>query len=290
VPDTPQPPGDAPADQLPASLADLLRLEPHGPDTFVASNVYTPWGRVFGGQVFAQGLRAAALTVPDEYVVHSVRAYFIRGGELTEPIRFEVDRIRNGRSFVTRRVVARQSAGAIFNLDASFQRPERRADVQVMVAPEVPAPDDCEPISWGGLHDRRLALMDRDAGRFAAWQRVSGPALDEATFGACALAFMSDDVPMSAARTVHPVPPAPPPNPLILMGASLDHALWLHRTVPVGEWLLFDLVAQGWHGGRGLAFGHVFDTRGVHVATIAQELLVREADEVLATYPDHGAP
>ena len=262
----------------PTSLADLLRLEPHGPDTFVASNVHTPWGRVFGGQVFAQGLRAAALTVDDAYVVHSVRAYFIRGGELGEPIRFEVDRIRNGRSFVTRRVVARQSAGAIFNLDASFQLPEQRADVQVMKPPVVPPPEECESISWGGLHDRRMALMDRDAGRFAAWQRVDGPSLNEAAFGACALAFVSDDVPMAAARTIHPVPPGPPPNPLISMSASLDHALWLHREVPVGEWLLFDLHAQGWHGGRGLAFGHVFTTDGIHVASVAQEVLVREID------------
>jgi acyl-CoA thioesterase-2 len=269
----------------PASLADLLRLEPHGPDTFVASNLDTPWGRVFGGQVFAQGLRAAALTVDDAFHVHSARAYFIRGGELGEPIRFEVDRIRNGRSFVTRRVVARQSAGAIFNLDASFQLPEDRADVQVKHAPVVPPPDECEPISWSALHERRVALIDREEGRFAVWQRVGGPVLDESEFGACSLAFVSDDVPMSAARTVHPIPPAPPPHPDILMGASLDHATWFHRRVPVGEWLLFDLWGQGWHGGRGLAFGAVFTTAGLHVASIAQEVLVRERDGVLGAPP-----
>ena len=263
------------ADQ-PQSLADLLLLEPHGPDTYIAANLDTPWGRVFGGQVFAQGLRAASLTVDDRYVVHSVRAYFIRGGELAEPIRFEVDRIRNGKSFVTRRVVARQSAGAIFNLDASFQVPEERADVQVWSPPPVPEPDGCESISWSPLHERRVALMDRDAGRFAVWQKVAGPPIDEAVFGACALAFVSDDVPMSAARTVHPIPPAAPPHPDILMGASLDHATWFHRPPPVGEWLLFDVQAQGWHGGRGLAFGHVFTTAGLHIASIAQEVLVRE--------------
>jgi acyl-CoA thioesterase-2 len=260
----------------PSSLAELLRLEPHGPDTFVASNVFTPWGRVFGGQVFAQGLRAAALTVDDTYRVHSVRAYFIRGGELSEPIRFEVDRIRNGRSFVTRRVVARQSSGAIFNLDASFQLPEDRAEVQVVHAPDVPPPEACELVVWGGLHERRIAARDTTAGRFAAWQRVTGPALPEEAYAACALAFISDDVPMAAARTVHPVAWEPPPNPHIAMSASLDHAMWVHREVPVGEWLLFDLYGQGWQGGRGLAFGHVFTTAGVHVASIAQEVLVRE--------------
>ena len=268
-------------DTAPTSLAELLRLEPHGPDTFVASNLDTPWGRVFGGQVFAQGLRAAALTVEDAYRVHSARAYFIRGGELGEPIRFEVDRIRNGRSFVTRRVVARQSAGAIFNLDASFQLPEHRAEVQVKHPPVVPPPEDCESISWSALHERRVALIDREAGRFVVWQRVDGPVLDEIEFGACSLAFVSDDVPMSAARTVHPIPPAPPPHPDILMGASLDHATWFHRPVPTGEWLLFDLWGQGWHGGRGLAFGAVFTTSGVHIASIAQEVLVREREGVL---------
>ena len=260
----------------PTSLADLLALEPHGPDTFVAINVPTPWGRVFGGQVFAQGLRAAALTVDEGFRVHSVRAYFIRGGELGEPIRFEVDRIRNGRSFITRRVVARQSAGAILNLDASFQLPETRAEVQVHHAPDVPPPEECEPINWGGLHERRAALNDPAQGRFAVWQRVSGPVLDDTSFAACSMAFVSDDVPMAAARTVHPVPPAPPPNPAIIMGASLDHALWFHRTVPAGQWLLFDLFGQGWSGGRGLAFGHVFTTDDVHVASVAQEVLVRE--------------
>jgi acyl-CoA thioesterase II len=265
----------------PASLADLLRLEPHGPDTFVGSNLTTPWGRVFGGQVFAQALRAAALTVDDAYLVHSARAYFIRGGELDEPIRFEVDRIRNGRSFVTRRVVARQSSGAILNLDASFQQPEVRAEVQVKFPPDVPPPAECEPISWSGLHDRRSALMDRGTGRFAVWQQVPGPDLDGAAYATCALAFVSDDVPMGAARTVHPVPPAPPPNPLIVMGASLDHAIWVHRPVPTGEWLLFDLYGQGWSGGRGLSFGHVFSSDGVHVASVAQEVLVREAPGVI---------
>jgi acyl-CoA thioesterase II len=260
----------------PVTLGDLLALEPHGPDTFVGTNLDTPWGRVFGGQVFAQGLRAAALTVDDDFHVHSVRAYFIRGGELGEPIRFEVDRIRNGRSFVTRRVVARQSGGAILNLDASFQLPEDRADVQVKFPPSVPDPADCESIGWSNLHDRRMALMDAAAGRFAVWQKVSGPALDEEAYGVCAMAFVSDDAPMSAARTVHPIPPAPPPHPDIIMGASLDHAIWVHRPVPVGEWLLFDLFGQGWHGGRGLAFGHVYATDGTHVASVAQEVLVRE--------------
>jgi acyl-CoA thioesterase-2 len=262
-------------------LTTLLALEPHGPDVYVGISAPTPWGRVYGGQVVAQGLRAAAATVEPTHEVHSVRAYFIRGGEQGEPIRFEVDRIRNGRSFVTRRVVARQSSGAILNLDASFQRAEDRADVQVRPAPidEVPGPDDVPSLTWGPLHDRRIVLADRDAGRLVAWQRVLGPLKDDPVTAACALAFASDDVPLAAARTTHPVPPTHGrPNPAIAMSASLDHAVWFHRPFAADEWLLYDLRSQGWTGGRGLAFGEVFRADGTHVASVAQEGLVREVE------------
>lgn len=260
-------------------LVQLLSLEPHGPDVFVGISTPTPWGRVYGGQVVAQGLWAAAHTVDPEHRVHSVRAYFIRGGELDEPIRFEVDRIRNGRSFSTRRVVARQSGGAILNLDASFQAPEDRADVQVATLPtDVPDPEACEESSWGPVHERRLARIDPAAGRMVAWQRIRGPVPEDPVAGASALAYASDDVPMGAARTVHPTCGIPGPNPNVAMSASLDHALWFHRPVPAEGWLLYDLRAQRWSGGRGLAFGHVFTPDGEHVASVAQEALVREVD------------
>ena len=111
-------------------FSTLMGLEAHGPDVFVGVSPDYPWGRVYGGQVVAQGLRAAAATVDADRHVHSLHAYFIRGGRIDEPIRYEVDRIRNGRSFVTRRVVARQSEGAILNLSCSFQIREDQADVQ----------------------------------------------------------------------------------------------------------------------------------------------------------------
>ncbi|MCC5952479.1 MAG: thioesterase family protein [Acidimicrobiia bacterium] len=258
-------------------MAELLDLVDHGPDTFVGVSAPTPWGRVYGGQVVAQGLRAAAATVEGDVAVHSVRAYFIRGGELSEPIRFEVDRIRNGRSFATRRVVARQSSGAILNLDASFQAPEDRADVQVVAFPDdVPGPEESEPTTWSDLHERRIATVDLAGGRLVAWQRVPGPHAPGWTGAACALAWASDDVPMGAARTVHPVAFQRGPNPAVAMSASLDHAVWFHRPHRADEWLLYDLRAQNWVGGRGLAFGHVFTAEGVHVASVAQEVLVRE--------------
>lgn len=262
----------------PTDLLGVLALEPHGPDVFVGLSAPTPWGRVYGGQVVAQGLWAAAATVDPAFAVHSVRAYFIRGGEHGEPIRFEVDRIRNGRSFTTRRVVARQSSGAILNLDASFQLPEpERADVQAPVMPDVPGPDDSEPSTWSSVHERRIAGRDRDRGQLVAWQRVVGPLPDDPVVAACAVAWASDDVPMGAAMTRHPVHRPGGDNPDVVMSASLDHAVWFHRPAPADGWLLYDLRGQGWIGGRGLAFGHVFTPEGVHVASVAQESLVREA-------------
>ncbi len=262
----------------PPTLADVLALEPHGPDTYVGLSVPTPWNRVYGGQVVAQALAAAAATVPETHQVHSLRAYFIRGGDLGEPIRYEVDRIRNGRSFVTRRVVARQSAGAILNLDASFQTPEERVDIQVAPAPlDVAGPDDCEAFNWGPLNDRRMAVVDHDAGRIVAWLRVHDPLPATAVGPACALAFASDDGPMLASRAIHPVAWPPGPNPRVAMSASLDHAIWFHRPLPASGWLLYDLRAQGWAGGRGLAFGHIFTPDGTHVASVSQEVLIREA-------------
>src|SRR5947208_16055351 len=132
----------------PMDFATMMALEPHGPDTFVGIGPRYPWGGLYGGQIVAQGLRAAALTVPDGVRVHSLHAYFIRRGDHEEPIRFEVDRVRNGRSFVARRVAARQSAGAILTLGASFQVAEDQPEVQPSIRPDVGGPDTIANTSW----------------------------------------------------------------------------------------------------------------------------------------------
>ncbi len=130
----------------------LMELEPHGPDVFVGVSPSYPWGRVYGGQVVAQALRAACATVDDSFQVHSLHSYFIRGGDYDEPIRYEVDRIRNGRSFLTRRVVARQSMGPILNLSVSFQIREGAVDVQECTMPtDLPQPEDLRPSEWGPI-------------------------------------------------------------------------------------------------------------------------------------------
>src|ERR671913_2145855 len=117
----------------------MFELQPHGADTYVGTGPRYPWGGLYGGQIVAQALRAASATVEPDKVVHSLRAYFIRRGDHTEPVRYEVDRTRNGRSFTTRRVVARQAVGAILNLEASYQRVEGSAVLRPTDVPVVPA-------------------------------------------------------------------------------------------------------------------------------------------------------
>ncbi|RMH78828.1 MAG: acyl-CoA thioesterase II [Actinomyces sp.] len=256
----------------------MLDLAEHGPDTYVGRSAVYPWDRVYGGQVVAQGLWAAIRTVEPSHRVHSVHAYFIRGGDQSEPIRFEVDRIRNGRSFVTRRVVARQSFGAILNLSASFHRREEAPDTTALPFPaDVPPPEELEPADWGPLMERRP--VPGDGPRVRSWLRVVGPLGEDPGVHAVAHAYASDDLATEAVMVTHPrgrpdwgSGDAEWPY----MGASLDHTVWFHRDAPADDWLLHDLRGVGVYGARGLALGEVWTRDGVHVATIAQEVLLRE--------------
>ena len=266
----------------------LFSLEPHGPDTFVGVGPRYPWGGLYGGQIVAQALRAAAGTVDDVFVPHSLRAYFIRRGDHTEPVRYEVDRIRNGRSFVTRRVVARQAVGAILNLEASFQVPEPGDDVTTVRMPEdLPPPDTLPATSWTEAFERRWIPSDRldptgrtGAGRVAAWMRVNEPVGDELA-QRCWLAYLSDDLPTDTVGRVLGRPSGDDPDPTDdhpwagSFAASLDHTIWFHRRVRADEWHLHDTTCHGYVGGRGLSVGHVFASDGTHVATVAQEVLLR---------------
>ena len=267
-------------------LSKLFELEPHGPDTFVGIGPKYPWGGLFGGQIVAQALRAAAQTVEPLQEVHSLRAYFIRRGDHTEPIRFEVDRIRNGRSFSTRRVVARQAIGAILNLEASFHLPEDTADVQtVPMDRAMPAPDDLASDAWTTAFDRRSVPRDRlpsaastGAGRSAAWMRVTTEIADHQLLHRCWLAYMSDDMPSDTVRAAHPDFQRTDEHG-ITFTASLDHTIWFHRAVRADQWHLYDFSCHAFTGARGLGIGHVFSTDGAHVATVAQEVLMRDSRE-----------
>ncbi len=257
------------------TFAELLALEPHGPDVFVGISAHYPWGRVYGGQVVAQGLWAATRTVDDGFGVHSVHAYFIRGGQAEEPIRFEVDRLRNGRSFQTRGVVARQSSGAILNLAASFHVEEEAVDIQSVGMPDpVASPDQLTGELWHPMLDRR-PVPDPGEACAQTWLRMTEPLGDDPVVHACALAFTSDDIPMDAITSSHPVEVGNSSHNEVFMGASLDHAIWFHRPGRADGWQFHDVRSHGLTGARGLGIGNVFDPDGVHLATIAQEGLLR---------------
>jgi acyl-CoA thioesterase-2 len=269
-------------------LSRIFELEPHGPDTYVGESPRYEWGRIYGGLVVAQALCAAVRTVRPEHGVHSLHAYFILGGDLAEPVRYEVDRVRNGRSFTTRRVVARQSAGAILTLECSFQRAEDGPDTQSSEMPAgVPDPATLEPIWDAGIVRADFARKVEAPGS-RTWARfpyalrrdgLIGGADDEPSgdstgepgdqaLHACALAYLSDMNAMDAivaSRAGGPKPGEPWDG--AWMGVSIDHALWFHRPLRADDWLLIDFSGHG-----------LIRTRGS-----------RRAASMQGTYGDHRA-
>ena len=270
----------------PRDFASLLALEPHGPDTFVGLSPPYDWGRIFGGQVIAQALWAAAATVPAARPVHSLHAYFILGGRLDEPVRYEVDRVRNGRSFMTRRVVARQSYGAILTLEASFHLEEPGPDVETVRAPlGVPGPTSCPNAAGGGCWNVGRCRRRPGTGRALTWVRADDTVGDDPVRQACALAFATDTGTVTAVRALHPKGGSDGWSDDVFMGASLDHAVWFHRPVRTDRWVLIDVTSESLTGVRGLTIGRVFDDEGRHVATVAQEALLRERLDVASSDP-----
>jgi acyl-CoA thioesterase-2 len=265
-------------------LWEILDLSAHGTDVFVGAGPTYPWGGLYGGQIVAQALVAAGRTVEADEQVHSLRAYFIRRGDHLHPVRYEVDRIRTGRSFSTRRVVARQDGGAILNLEASFHRFEESEDIETIPLPSgLPPATELRRDSWSPTFERAFVpsqhTPDRlGGGRAAAWLRAEGGLPDDVLSHAAALAFLSDDLPTDAAVRAHPVG-VEPQEVLhrVLFNASLDHTIWFHRHARADQWCLHDFSCHTFVGGRGLSLGHVHAADGSHVATVAQEVLLRDA-------------
>lgn len=258
------------------TFLEMMRMEPHGPDTFVASGPDYPWGGLYGGQIVAQALRAAGLTVEEGFVVHSLHAYFIRMGDSSQPIRFEVDRIRNGRSFCTRRVVARQAAGAILNIAASFQRGvEEPEEITQVPMPEVPGPDECpDNNSWSDVFERRDVAGEKG---LRLWMKINDelPA-EDAGLHACALAWLSDDLPCESVVVRHPLFKGfGEDSEQTLWNASLDHAIWFHRPLRADRFHLHSFECRSLIGSHGLALGSIFDAEGRLAATVSQEVLAR---------------
>ena len=257
-----------------SDLSSLLSLEQVKPDAYLGAGPVLGWGRIYGGQVVAQALRAAGLTVDDGLGAQSLHAYFVQAGDERQPVLYEVERVRDSGSFATRQVVAYQARGAVLNLIASFHRPEDSIDLAAISAPAGVAAPESFAAAPTDLHFERRDVSRRvDPEPYElGWIRVPEALGDDPMLHACAFAYCSDEYPLGTALSAHPVVP----DWDRVFTASLDHAIWFHRPLRADEWLLYELRGGGVADGRGLAFARVFDGQGVHVASVAQEALVRE--------------
>jgi acyl-CoA thioesterase-2 len=260
-------------------FATMMALEPHGTDVWVGAGPRYPWGGLYGGQIVAQGLRAAGFTVDPSFRVHSLHAYFIRSGDHIEPIRFEVDRVRNGRSFCTRRVTARQSVGVILEMTASYQVDEDAPQVQTAVMPSVARPTDPGDTGliddgWSPIFERRT--VPRTRGQVTTWLRVAEPIGADPGLQACGLAYLSDDLPTEPVVSLYPDWDADRSLEGQFFSASLDHAMYFHRPMASDQWHLQTFTCHGLMSSRGVSVGYVFTEDGTHVATVVQEVLLRK--------------
>jgi acyl-CoA thioesterase-2 len=267
------------------SLMDLLELERIEDDLFRGASPDTDVQRVFGGQVLGQALSAATATVEPDRNVHSLHGYFLLPGDPAAPIVYEVDRSRTGRSFSTRRVVARQHGRNIFVMSASYQIPEPGLD-HADPRPDAPDPeslpaiptspaDDGEDALWNILYRRWTAFDIRrvpDTGpeRRQVWLRTSAPLPDDPHLHTAVLAYVSDLTLLSTTLIRHKLLPHKE-----VQIASLDHAIWFHRPARADQWLLYDQASPSASGARGLATGRLFTREGTLVATVVQEGLLR---------------
>ena len=276
-------------------LLAILNIETLEHDLFRGLSPQVGWQRVFGGQVIGQALVAACRTVEDR-PAHSLHGYFLREGDPAVPIIYEVDRIRDGKSFSTRRVVAVQHGRAIFSMAVSFHRQEAGLEHQLPM-PKVPQPDELP--SEAELKER---LMDRlppqmkaywererpieirpvDLSRYLSpekrppsqlvWIRANGTLGDDLGLNQCVLAYASDFTLLDTALIAHGRFAFDP----TLMLASLDHAIWFHRPFRVDDWLLYAQDSPSSGAGRAFCRGTLFTRDGLLVASTAQEGLVRE--------------
>ncbi len=277
-----------------AELIDLIQLEQLDDNLFRGQNYVTPWGRVFGGQVLAQSIHAARVTVPEDRIVHSMHGYFILGGDPNQPIIYNVDRIRDGRSFTTRRVVAIQKGRAIFNMSASFQIKEKGFSHQIPM-PDVPPPEAVETDKeWIEPYKKQLPEMYkryqidrpiefRPVEKFNPinpkkerpfrhiWIKANGPISDDPLLQREILAYACDYNLMATSLLPH----RDRFKIQDMQMASLDHAMWFHGDVKVDEWLLYALDGPSASNSRGFSRGSFFNQKGELVASVVQEGLIR---------------
>ena len=291
-----------------SALDDLLRLldlEPLEVNLFRGQSRDLGGKAVFGGQVIGQALVAGSRTV-EERLPHSLHAYFLRPGDRNRPIVYEVDRVRDGKSFSARRVQALQGGEALLSMICSFQSLEPGFEHQAPM-PEVPAPESLRPqqelvrewlaavpqvparireaferriaVEFRPVEPRNPLLPSVDPPRQAYWVRANGRLPDEPLLHACVLAYASDFSLLGTALRPHGISWLTPG----LAVASIDHALWFHRPFRVDDWLLYSMDSPTAQGGRGLSRGQFFDRSGRLVASVAQENLMRRLPGLVQT-------
>ncbi|NLG60678.1 MAG: acyl-CoA thioesterase II [Candidatus Cloacimonetes bacterium] len=278
-----------------ADLIGLFDVEPIERNIYRGRNRDIGTGRVFGGQVLAQGLVAARRTIEDPRECHSLHGYFILPGDLKAPIVYFVDRLRDGKSFTTRRVTAIQYGNAIFNMSASFHKQESGPEHQIAM-PDVPQPEELES-ELDVLREmaerippnlREVLTQDRPidfrpvevvdpfkptprAARRHFWLRANGRLTDNTLDHQAVLAYASDYGLLGTALMPHGLTIRQPD----IQVATLDHAIWFHRPFRADEWLLYAMEAPIAAGSRGFTRGHIFTRQGELVASVAQEGLMR---------------
>ncbi len=277
------------------NLLSILDLEQLERNLFRGRSPQVGWQRVFGGQVIGQALVAATRTVEGARPPHSLHGYFMLPGDPSVPIIYEVDRIRDGRSFTTRRVVAIQHGQAIFSMSASFQVMEEGYEHQLAM-PDVPPPEKLpsesematlfmdklpEPVRGYFQRERPIEIRPVDLTRYTSdkpreprqnvWIRATGPLPEDPAIHQCVLAYASDMTLLDTSLVAH--------GKSIFAGdiqaASLDHALWFHRPFRADDWLLYSQDSPFTGGARGMTRGLIFARDGRLVASVAQEGLIR---------------
>lgn len=281
-----------------AALVELLDLEKIEENLFRAASPAYGWQRVYGGQVLGQALVAAGRTVEDDRAAHSLHAYFLVGGDPGQPIVYEVERIRDGGSFTTRRVKAIQHGRPIFAMSVSFHKAEESYEHQLEM-PDVPMPEDLpseqqlrdqllpslpENMRSYWQHERPIEMRPTDVSRYldrrkrqptqSIWLKANGRLPDDAKLHHCVMAYASDFTLLDTALIAH--------GKLLfdtdIQLASLDHAMWLHRPARMDEWMLYVQDSPSAGGGRGFCRGSLFARDGTLVASTTQEGLVRKRD------------
>ncbi|AEH85552.1 acyl-CoA thioesterase II [Mesorhizobium opportunistum] len=273
-------------------ILDLERLEHN---LYRGRSPQVEWQRVFGGQTIAQALVAAQRTVEPDRFVHSLHGYFMRPGDIKVPIIYEVDRIRDGGSFTTRRVLAIQHGQAIFSLEASFQVDEKGLEHQFALPDDVPPPEGLQtqrqllekaervpdavrrfwarerPLELRPVNLQHYESRDKLPSRQNVWIRLAGPVPDDRALQSVLLAYLSDMTLLDTSTFAHGRGLFDPD----IQAASLDHSMWFHRPHALDGWLLYAQDSPSSSGSRGFSRGTLYARDGTLIASMAQEGLIR---------------